>query len=78
MKELITYIDNTLEKKHTKADLEYALEYIKNKLDFASYDKITKAEALDLLDKHIHNYEELGFNTVDLKYAKTLVRSIEG
>ena len=78
MKELIKYIDKTLEEKHTKADLEYALEYIKNKLDFASYDKITKAEALDLLDKHIHNYEELGFNTVDLKYAKTLVRSIEG
>jgi len=78
MKELITYIDNVLEQKHTKADLEYALEYIKNKLDFASFEKITKAEALDILDKHIYNYEELGFEAVDLKYAKMLVRSIEG
>ena len=78
MKELITYIDQILESKHTKADLEYALEYIKNKLDFASFEKITKQEALDILDKHIHNYEELGFESVDLKYAKMLVRSIEG
>ena len=78
MKELIKYIDGVLEQKNTKADLEYALEYVKNKLDFVSYDKITKAEALENLDKHIHNYEELGFNTVDLQYAKMLVRSIEG